>query len=173
MADVTFTDPAVDDLRRLGPDVAPKVLRKVLILLKSPEAGYTLGGELTGYRKLVVGPSTWRIVYKVIDENRIEICEIWAVGPRADDEVYLEAAARVKAAAGQRPETRKLADVIAGLGKLSGGVTVPATPVREPVPDWLRDRLIYTVGMAPHEVAALSLEEGVDLWGEYMSKPRD
>ncbi len=60
-----------------------------------------------------------------------------AVGARADAEVYAEATARVHAASGQRPEVHELADVIARLGKLSGGVTTPATAVREPVPDWL------------------------------------
>ncbi len=172
MTEVTFTDAAIDDLRRIGPDAAPKVLKKVLILLDSPDAGYPLGGELTGFRKLVVGRNTWRIVYRVVDEKQIEICEVWAVGARADAEVYAQATARVQAASGQRPEVRKLADVIERLGKLSGGVTVPAAPTREPVPDWLAQRLIHTVGMAPQDVAALSLEEAVNRWGEFMSKPR-
>jgi mRNA interferase RelE/StbE len=172
MAEVTFTDAAIDDLRRIGPDAVPKVLKKVLILLDSPEAGYPLGGELTGFRKLVVGRNTWRIVYRVVDDKQIEICEVWAVGARADAEVYAEAAARVRAASGQRLEIRKLADVIERLGKLSGGIAAPAAPAREPVPDWLATRLIHTAGMAPHDVAALSLEEAVDRWGEYISKPR-
>lgn len=37
---------------------------------------------------------------------------------------------------------------------------------REPVPDWLAKRLIHVAGMAPRDVAALSLEEAVDRWGE-------
>ena len=171
MTEVTFTDAAIGDLRRIGPDAVPKVLKKVLILLDSPEAGYPLGGELTGFRKLVVGRNTWRIVYRVLNEKQIEICEVWAVGARADAEVYAEATARVQAASGQRPEIRKLADVIERLGKLSGGVTAPAS-AREPVPDWLAARLIHTAGMAPQDVAALSLEEAVDRWGDFMSKPR-
>jgi mRNA interferase RelE/StbE len=171
MTEVTFTDAAIDDLRRIGPDAVPKVLRKVLILLDSPDAGYPLGGELTGFRKLVVGRNTWRIVYRVVDEKQIEICEVWAVGARADAEVYVEATARVRAASGQQPEIRKLADVIERLGKL-GGVTVPAAPTREPVPDWLAARLIHTAGMTPQDVAALGLEEAVDRWGEYISKPK-
>jgi mRNA interferase RelE/StbE len=172
MTEVTFTDAAIDDLRRIGPDAVPQVLKKVLILLDSPDAGYPLGGELTGFRKLVVGRNTWRIVYRVVDEKQIEICEVWAVGARADAEVYAQATARVQAAAGQQPEIRKLADVIERLGKLSGGVTMPPAPTREPVPDWLAQRLIHTVGMAPQDVAALSLEEAVNRWGEFMSKPR-
>jgi mRNA interferase RelE/StbE len=172
MPEVTFTDAAIDDLRRIGPDAVPTVLKKVLILLDSPDAGYPLGGELTGFRKLVVGRNPWRIVYRVVDEKQIEICEVWAVGARADAEVYAEATARVRAASGQQLEIRKLADVIERLGKLSGGVTVPAAPAREPVPDWLAARLIHTAGMAPQDVAALSLEEAVDRWGEYISKPK-
>jgi mRNA interferase RelE/StbE len=171
MTEVTFTDAAIDDLRRIGPDSVPKVLKKVLILLDSPEAGYPLGGELTGFRKLVVGRNTWRIVYRVVDEKQIEICEVWAVGARADAEVYAEATARVQAASGQRPEISKLSDVIERLGKLSGGVTAPATPTREPVPDWLAQRLVHTVGMTPQDVAALSLEEAVDRWASFTSKP--
>ncbi len=172
MTEVTFTDAAIDDLRRIGPDAVPKVLKKVLILLDSPDAGYPLGGELTGYRKLVVGRNTWRIVYRVVDQKQIEICEVWAVGARADAEVYAEAVARVRAASGQRPEISKLADVIERLGKLSGGVTAPAEPARDPVPDWLAARLIHTAGMAPQDVAALSLEKAVDRWAEYISKPK-
>jgi mRNA interferase RelE/StbE len=170
MIEVTFTDAAIDDLRRIGPDAVPKVLKKVLILLDSPMAGYPLGGELTGFRKLVVGRNTWRIVYRVVDDKTIEICEVWAVGARADAEIYAEATARIASAAGRQPEFRKLADVVERLGRLSGGVLAPTTaPIREPVPDWLAKRLIHTAGMAPQDVAALSLEEAVDRWGQYMA----
>jgi mRNA interferase RelE/StbE len=172
MTEITFTDAAIDDLRKIGPDAVPKVLKKVLLLLDSPTAGYPLGGELTGFRKLVVGRNTWRIVYRVVDDKTLEICEVWAVGARADTEVYAEAAARVKSASNQRPEFRKLADVIERLRRLSRDVAVPTAPTREPGPDWLAQRLIHSVGMAPQDVAALSLEEAVDRWGEFMSKPR-
>lgn len=173
MIEVTFTDAAIDDLRKIGPDAVPKVLKKVLILLDSPTAGYPLGGELTGFRKLVVGRNTWRIVYRVVDEKTIEICEIWAVGARADAEIYAEATARAASAAEQRPEFRKLADVVERLGRLSGDVLPPTmAQAREPVPDWLAKRLIHTAGMAPQDVAALSLEEAVDRWGEYMASPK-
>lgn len=172
MAEITFTDAAIDDLRKIGPSVVPKVLKKVLLLLDSPTAGYPLGGELTGFRKLVVGRNTWRIVYRLVDDKTIEICEIWAVGARADSEVYAEATARVREAAGRRTEARVLADVIERLGTLAGDVVVPASPARDPVPDWLANRLIHTVGMSPQDVAALGLEEAVDRWGNFMSKPQ-
>lgn len=78
MSDVDFTAPAVDDLRRIGPDAVPKVLKKVLLLLDNPEAGYPLGGELTGFRKLVVGrnlapsPITFMSTYR-LPESRFRI----------------------------------------------------------------------------------------------------
>ena len=96
---------------------------------------------------------------------------IVSLGARADAEVYAEATARVHGAEGQRTEFRALADVIERLGRLAGDVVGPALPAHEPVPDWLASRLIRTVGMTPQDVAALSMEEAVNRWGHYMSKP--
>ncbi|MEV8630589.1 type II toxin-antitoxin system mRNA interferase toxin, RelE/StbE family [Streptosporangium sp. NPDC051023] len=172
MSDVVFTDSAVDDLRRIGPDAVPKILKKILLLLENPEAGYPLGGELTGFRKLVVGRNTWRVVYRITDDKAVEICEIWAVGERADAEVYAEAKARVRAAGGSRPDIVRLGAVIERLGTLSDHIHVKEVPAREPVPDWLADRLIYTVGLAREDVAALDLEEAVDLWAEFRLRSR-
>jgi mRNA interferase RelE/StbE len=50
-------------------------------------------------------------------------------------------------------------------------VVAPVSAAQEPVPDWLADRLIHTVGMTPQDVAALNLKEAVDRWGNFMSKP--
>ncbi|MEU4830215.1 type II toxin-antitoxin system RelE/ParE family toxin [Streptosporangium sp. NPDC023615] len=172
MSDVVFTDPAIDDLRKIGPDAVPKILKKIFLLLENPEAGYPLGGELTGFRKLVVGRNTWRVVYRITDDKAVEICEVWAVGERADAEVYAEAKARVRAVGGARPDIVRLGEVIDRLGTPTDHIHVEKVPVREPVPDWLADRLIHTVGMAREDVAALGLEEAVDLWTEFRSGPR-
>jgi len=170
MAEVQFTDAALDDLRRLGPDAAPRVLRKVLLLEQNPEAGQPLGGSLTGFRKLVVGRNTWRVVYRVVGST-VEICEVWAVGHRRNAEVYAEAAARARSAAEQRPELSVLADVVKRLGRLVQGADQASSPPRpprpEPVPDWLADRLIHTVGLRREQVAALDLRRAVDLWADY------
>jgi mRNA interferase RelE/StbE len=170
MADVSFTEAAIDDLRRIGPDAVPKVLKKVLLLIDDAEAGYPLGGELTGFRKLVVGRNTWRIVYRITGDKTVEICEVWAVGAWADAEVYAEATARIKAAGEARPELVKLARVIEQLGRAAGGIVVTNPTPREPVPDWLAERLVFTVGMQREEVAALDLQQAVDLWTTFMTK---
>lgn len=169
MTEIAFTRAALDDLRRLGPDAVPKVLKKILLLLESPEAGYPLGSGLTGFRKLVVGRNTWRVIYRIRDDAAIEVCEIWAIGERADAEVYAEATARVREAADQRPEFSGLAQVVESLGKLAGQLSTPPPEPREPVPDWLAKRLIYTAGLPAQYVAAMTLEQAVDRWAEYTS----
>jgi mRNA-degrading endonuclease RelE of RelBE toxin-antitoxin system len=170
MTEVVFLDAAIDDLRRLGPEVVPRVLKKILLLCDDPEAGHPLGGPLTGFRKLVVGRNHWRIVYRVTEDGALEICEIWCVGARSDAEVYGEAASRV-AGAGRHPDVQRLSAVIERLGRLAGDVAVEAPPPSDPVPDWLADRLIRTVGVAPEKVAALGLEQAVDLWTAFVSGP--
>ena len=177
MTEIVFTDPAIDDLRRLGPEVAVRVLKKILILQEYPRAGYPLGAELAGFRKLVVGKNTWRVVYRIADE-RVEICEIWAVGPRADAQVYAEAEARVRAAGTDRPDLMLLRDVVERLGDLARNLglepersSAPNLPAREPVPDWLAERLVHTVGLTREEVAAFDLQQAVERWAEYRSSP--
>ncbi|HSA51826.1 MAG TPA: type II toxin-antitoxin system mRNA interferase toxin, RelE/StbE family [Yinghuangia sp.] len=172
MAEVAFTDDAIDDLRRIGPDAVPKVLKKILMLVDEPTAGHPLGGELTGYRKLVVGRNTWRVVYRIVDDKTVEVCEVWAVGARADAEVYAEAIARVRDASADRPELMPLARAIERLGRLAGDIKVPAAKPVEPVPDWLAERLVHSAGLTREEVASLSLEEAVDRWAEFVSRPR-
>ncbi|MFD3688002.1 type II toxin-antitoxin system RelE/ParE family toxin [Nocardiopsis sp. NPDC058631] len=171
MAEITFTDAAIDDLRRIGPDAVPKVLKKVLLLEENPEAGHPLGGELTGFRKLVVGRNTWRVVYRVTDDKSVEICEIWAVGAQADAQVYSEASRRAREASDDSPIARRLATVLEHLSRGAGPVTPEPPPRRDPVPDWLADRLIHTVGMPPEKVAALDLEQAVDLWADFRIRP--
>jgi mRNA interferase RelE/StbE len=172
VAEIRFTAAAIDDLRRIGPDAVPRVLKKVLLLASDAEAGYPLGSELTGFRKLVVGRNTWRIVYRIAEDKTIEICEVWAVGARADAEVYAEAVGRLRTAGSTRPELVQLADVVEKLGRLAGDVAVAQQAPREPVPAWLADRLVYTAGMAREAVAALDLQQAVDLWTAYASRPQ-
>jgi mRNA interferase RelE/StbE len=171
MAEVTFTEAALDDLRRLGPDAVVKVLKKVLLLHDNPEAGYPLGSELTGFRKLVVGRNTWRIVYRITDDKIIEICEVWAIGARADAQIYDEATARVRAAGRGRPVLIQLTAVLERMGTIAKDLEIERPPARDPVPDWLANRLIHTAGMAREDVAALDLQQAVDRWTDFISKP--
>lgn len=173
MAHIVFLDDAaLDDLRRIGPEAVPQVLKKILILEKDALAGHPLGGELTGYRKLVVGRNTLRVVYRVVGDA-VEVCEVWVVGLRSDQHVYEEAAGRTRDAVGERPELRSLADAIARLGRLSAGMGIPTSPApREPVPAWLATRLVHTAGLRPEQVAALDAEAALDAWTAFISTRR-
>ncbi len=146
----------------------PRVLKKLLVLETNPEAGLPLGDELTGFRKLVVGRNTWRIVYR-IKATDVEICEIWAVGARSDGEVYAEAAARVMESG--NPEIANLAEVAVRLGRLAG-LEVPTEPIRNPVPDWLAEKLVHTAGFQRHVVAAMDAAEALDAWTEFRTRTR-
>jgi mRNA interferase RelE/StbE len=68
---------------------------------------------------------------------------------------------------------RNLAEVFDRLGRLAGDVAVMQSAPREPVPDWLADRLVYTAGIKREVVAALDLRQAVDLWTAYTAKPRE
>lgn len=172
MAAIFFTDDALEDLRRLGPSIAPRILKKILLLEQSAHAGLPLADELTGFRKLVVGDNTWRVIYRVDSSGDVEVCEIWAAGKRSDAEVYQEASARVAQAGRQRPGLRPLAEVIEKLGRLAGDVQATATaPRAEPVPDWLADRLVHTAGYSRAAVAAMDGPEAMERWEQFITQP--
>ena len=68
-------------------------------LIDSPEQrgqplGSNAGGNLTGFRRAVVGSRTYRIIFQVEADNTV--CVITVIAQRADDEVYRIALARLQ-----------------------------------------------------------------------------
>ncbi len=92
-AEVVFTDAAIDNLRRIGPDVAPKILKKILLLVENLEAGYPAGGERV--RLPQAGRRVEHLEHRLLGVTRrqktVEVCQIWNVGERANGEIYAEA----------------------------------------------------------------------------------
>lgn len=89
---------AVEDLRRLDGAARKIVAAGIEKLRTDPELrGAPLGSKatsnLTGFRKLVLGNRTYRIVYEVRGDGTVVIC--WVIARRADNEAYEVAAARV------------------------------------------------------------------------------
>jgi mRNA interferase RelE/StbE len=164
---------AEEDLHRIGRQDIPRVLKKIALLEVDVHAGYPLGGEPTGFRKLVVGRNTYRIVYRIRDDQKsVDICEIWAVRHRRDSEVYREASRRVRRAASARPELLSLAELMATLDRFDAEVRSVDEPPADPVPDWLFTQLVQTAGVPPQEVAAMTGAEAFAAWNEWMSRPR-
>lgn len=175
---VRLTEPAIDDLRRLqraDPQVVRWALKKMLLLQRDPNAGGPLLGALVGFRKLVVGDRGWRIVWRVTTDDAgrhiIDIAEVWAVGARADREVYLEMRDRLAREPGERA-TRPLADVVALLGRASWGLESAHEPVSEPLPSWLVDKLTHVAGMDRLDVHGMTLEQAFEAWTEWIQRSR-
>ncbi len=76
-ARVRLTRDAEKDLLRLvkkDPQIVRNVLKKMLLLQYSPEAGEPLLGKLIGFRKLTVGNRTYRSAWRhTVDDTMVPI----------------------------------------------------------------------------------------------------
>ena len=117
MTKVVLTDEALGDLRNLDGSARGLVVKALGKLRDSPELrGAPLGsratGNLTGFRKLVVGDRQYRIVYRVEDDG--SICVVWVVGARVDEECYRIAVARLQ----MHPDAKLAKEIGEALGAL-------------------------------------------------------
>jgi mRNA interferase RelE/StbE len=171
---VRFMDDAVEDLRALhrkDPQIVRAVLKKCLLLERNPEAGEALLGDLIGFRKLVVGDRDWRIVWRVTTsaegDTVLDIAEVWAAGARADGEVYDEISSRLAEIgdAGLRHALQEVVNVLAP----ASGIEAAVEPATDPVPEWLRDRLVHTAGLDLHDVTMLTGEQAMRRWEKFIT----
>jgi hypothetical protein len=158
---IVLTVPAIDDLRRVGPVLAPRVLDLIASLAAEPLAGTPLVDESTGYRVLTAERGRHRVVHSVHDDD-VTVCAVWVDGARLDGEAYAEALDRMQAA--DAPDVVQLARILRRLGRLVGTVAVPADRVRAPVPDWLADALVADAGFDVLTVAALDARTAFAAW---------
>ena len=99
MARVLLTSDAREDLRDLDGSARKAVLKAIRKLETDPEQrGQPLGsrtsGDLTTFRKLVVGDRDYRVVYRIEADGTVVV--VWVVGRRADDECYELALSRIR-----------------------------------------------------------------------------
>lgn len=71
------------------------------------DAGQPLRAELGGWRKVVVGDRTWRIIFRAAADG--ESVTIWAIGDRDDAECYETARRRLQENPDQSPASVSLA----------------------------------------------------------------
>lgn len=120
MAEVTYLDDAIQDILALEGSARAKVVAKIRQLAASPEMGHPLGsratGNLTTFRKVVVGKNTHRILYRLDPDGALVV--IWVVSARADNECYDQALARLD----QYGDTPPMADFADVLRALKGGL---------------------------------------------------
>ena len=115
---VEITRAAAEDLRsylRSGnvTSFAKKLLRLEEI---GEDAGQPLRGNLTGWRKIVVGDRNWRILFAMSADKTV--ATVWVVGDRDDAECYRIAERRLAEAASGSPTTASLATVMFDLAGL-------------------------------------------------------
>ncbi|MBV9141331.1 MAG: type II toxin-antitoxin system RelE/ParE family toxin [Pseudonocardiales bacterium] len=99
MAKVLLTEDAREDLHDLDGAARLVVLKGLKKLQSEPEKrgsplGSKLSGNLTTFRKLVVGDRDYRIVYRVDSDGSAVV--VWVIGRRSDEEVYHLALSRLR-----------------------------------------------------------------------------
>jgi len=157
---VAFADAAVDDLRRLGPARARRMLEQISLLADEPDAGDELVAG-SGFRKLVGRDRAWRVVHRREGDD-VTVWEVWVDGVRSAGAAYAEALHRMQAA--DTPEVVEHAQLLERLGRLTGTVPVPGHRLREPVPDWLADALVERAGLTRLDVAAMDASTAFERW---------
>ena len=89
---VEFIKEAAKDYKNLDGSVKKLVNVKIEELSKNPMLGEKLGNknniDLTGFFKIYVFKKKYRIVYRLITPEEIEIVEIWGIGKRDKEEIY-------------------------------------------------------------------------------------
>lgn len=120
MAKVQLTTDAKEDLRRLDGEARVIVAKGLKKLESDPKLrGEPLGSRndnnLTGYRKLVVGKKSYRIVYRVHTDGTV--CIVHVIGKHSDDEVYRIVADRLARIANQ-PLAAEIAGILERLKDL-------------------------------------------------------
>jgi mRNA interferase RelE/StbE len=99
MAKVQLSEDAREDfqdLDRAAQLVVAKALKKLEIdpHLRGQPLGSRPGGDLTTFRKLVVGNRDYRIIYRIEPDGRVVV--VWVIGKRADNEAYELAMSRIR-----------------------------------------------------------------------------
>jgi mRNA interferase RelE/StbE len=160
-----FTRAAIQDLRRFGPTLAPRVVQRLLVLERDPDAGTPLIDDSTGFRRLSV-EGRWRVVYEPT-AAAVTVWELWLDAARSDGEAYAEALEAMHSAG--TPELVQLARILRRLGRLTGTGPVPRNRVRQPVPDWLADALVDRARLDPLAVAAMDATAAFDAWNRLLT----
>jgi len=98
MAKLIFMPEAVEDMDDLDGSSRRLASKGLATLRTEPEKrgqplGRRAGGDLTSFRKLVVGDRAIRIVYQVRPNGDVVV--VWVIAKRTDNEAYQLAMARI------------------------------------------------------------------------------
>lgn len=99
MARVSLTEEAREDFHDLDGTSQRRVAKALKKLetdphLRGQPLGSRAGGDLTTFRKLVVGDRDYRIIYRIDPDGSVVV--VWVIGKRADGEAYELAMSRIR-----------------------------------------------------------------------------
>ena len=177
--ELRFTDDAVDDLMQLQKKNRPALewaMKKFLVIESNPEAGESLGGALSGFRKLTISSRDWRVVWRATSDDAgatiIDIGEIWAVGARKDSEVYEGMRGRLDSLpwSEQTKTLTEVVDLLTAKRKRKKAVANPLDePDQTPAEVWQIADLVNIAGY-PEELAhQLTKAEATKAWETFRS----
>jgi len=90
--EVQFIPEAAADYKSLDGSIKKLVSKKIEEIEVNPFLGEKLGHkfniDLTGFLKTYVASKKYRIVYRLISPENVEIVEIWGIGKREKEEIY-------------------------------------------------------------------------------------
>jgi len=89
---IVFIPEAVNDYKELDGSIKKSITTKIEELKINPFLGEKLGHkfniDLTGFFKIYAHGKKYRIVYRLITPEKIEVLEIWGIGKREKEEIY-------------------------------------------------------------------------------------
>jgi mRNA interferase RelE/StbE len=89
---VELIEEALKDYKKLDGSIKKVINKKITELSEKPFIGEELGHkhniDLTGFFKIYAAKKSYRIVYRLITPEEIEIIEIWGIGKREKEEIY-------------------------------------------------------------------------------------
>ena len=100
MYKVVLIPEAAKEYKDLDGSVKKNVKRKIEELENNAFLGEALGNkfniDLSGFYKIYVHGKKFRIVYRLITPQKIEVIEIWGIGKREKIEIYKRIGKRIK-----------------------------------------------------------------------------
>ena len=89
---IVFIPQAAEDYKRLDGSVRASINKKIDELASNPFLGERLGNkfniDLTGFFKIYAHGKKFRIVYRLVTPERIEIIEVGGIGKREKEDIY-------------------------------------------------------------------------------------
>ena len=83
---------AAEDYKDLDGSIKKLVNKKIEEIEINPFLGEKLGNkfniDLTGFLKTYIASKKYRIVYRLLTPEKVEIVEIWGIGKREKEEIY-------------------------------------------------------------------------------------